>query len=59
MGQNKEKQSKTMQMYRVYNRRFFISITIYKRVKTLFLTDKHQKIKPLFDIKAIIDKQNI
>ena len=29
-----------------------------KRVKTLFLTEKHQKIKPLFDIKAILDKKN-
>ena len=30
-----------------------------ERVKTLFLTEKHQRIKPLFDIKAILDKQNI
>ena len=29
-----------------------------ERVKTLFLTDKHQQIKPLFDIKAILDKEN-
>jgi len=26
-------------------------------VKTLFLTEKHQRIKPLFDIKAILDKE--
>ena len=29
-----------------------------ERVKTLFLTEKHQQIKPLFDIKAILDKKN-
>ena len=28
-----------------------------ERVKTLFLTEKHQRIKPLFDIKAILDKK--
>jgi len=28
-----------------------------ERVKTLFLTEKHQLIKPLFDIKAILDKR--
>ena len=29
-----------------------------ERVKTLFLTDKHLQIKPLFDIKTILDKEN-
>jgi hypothetical protein len=29
-----------------------------ERVKTLFLTEKHQRIKPLFNIKAILDKKN-
>ena len=28
-----------------------------ERVKTLFLTEKHQQIKPLFDIKGILDKK--
>ena len=28
-----------------------------ERVKTLFLTEKHQQIKPLFNIKAILDKK--
>ena len=27
-----------------------------ERVKTLFFTEKQQKIQPLFDIKAILDK---
>ena len=30
-----------------------------ERVKTLFLTEKHQRIKPLFDIKAILGKKQI
>ncbi len=30
-----------------------------ERVKTLFLTEKHQLIKPLYDIKAILDKKQI
>ena len=29
----------------------------YERVKTLFLTDKHQQIKPLFDIKSILKQK--
>ena len=29
-----------------------------ERVKTLFLTEKHLQIKPLFDIKAILDKKS-
>ena len=28
-----------------------------ERVKTLFLTEKHQRIKPLFDIRAILNKK--
>ena len=29
----------------------------YERVKTLFLTDKHQQIKHLFDIKSILKQK--
>ena len=28
-----------------------------ERVKTLFLTEKHQQIKPLFEIKDILSKK--
>jgi hypothetical protein len=30
-----------------------------ERIKTLFLTEKHLRIKPLFDIKAILGKKQI
>ena len=33
--------------------------TIKLNIKTLFLTEKHLRIKPLFDIKAILGKKQI